>query len=142
MAKAKLRSFDAVAVVKLDRLARSTRHLTQLAAELEALGVDLIVTDQGIDTSTPVGRLLFNMLGAIGEFELDLIRERTRAGLRAARKRGKRLGRPKIVVPIAEAQRRVDAGESPTAVAKSLGCSRATLHRRLRNVPGDGPLSP
>ncbi len=94
MAKAKRRSFDAVAVVKLDRLARSTRHLTQLAAELEALGVDLIVTDQGIDTSTPAGRLLFNVLAAIEEFELDLIRERTRAGLRAAVKRGKRLGRP------------------------------------------------
>ena len=94
MVQAKRREFDAVAVVKLDRLARSTRHLTQLAAELEALGVDLIVVDQGIDTSTPAGRLLFNMLAAIGEFELDLIRERTRAGLRAARKRGKRLGRP------------------------------------------------
>ncbi len=94
MAKAKRRAFDAVAVVKLDRLARSTRHLTQLAAELEALGVDLIVTDQGIDTSTPAGRLLFNVLAAIGEFELDLIQERTRAGLRAAVKRGKRLGRP------------------------------------------------
>ena len=71
MAKAKLRSFDAIVVTKLDRLARSTRHLTQLAGELEALGVDLIVTDQGFDTSTPAGRLLFNMLGAIGEFELD-----------------------------------------------------------------------
>ncbi len=56
MAKARRRSFDAVAIVKLDRLARSTRHLTQLAAELEALGVDLIVIDQGIDTSTPAGR--------------------------------------------------------------------------------------
>lgn len=142
MAKAKLRSFDAIVVTKLDRLARSTRHLTQLAAEFEALGVDLIVTDQGIDTSTPAGRLLFNMLGAIGEFELDLIRERTRAGLRAARKRGKRLGRPKIVVPIAEARRRVDAGESLTAVARSLGCSRATLHRRLRNVRGPASLTP
>ncbi len=90
MAKAKRRAFDAVAVVRLDRLARSTRHLTQLAAELEALGVDLIVVDQGIDTSTPAGRLLFNVLAAIGEFELDLIRERTKAGLAAARRRGKR----------------------------------------------------
>ena len=60
--------------------------------------MDLIVTDQGIDTSTPAGRLLFNVLAAIGEFELDLIRERTRAGLRAARKRGRRLGRPRVQV--------------------------------------------
>ncbi len=94
MTKAKRRAFDAVAVVKLDRLARSTRHLTQLAAELEALGVDLIVTDQGIDTSTPAGRLLFNVLAAIGEFELDLIRERVTAGVQAAKKRGVRFGRP------------------------------------------------
>ena len=142
MAKAKRRSFDAVAVVKLDRLARSTRHLTQLAAELEALGVDLIVTDQGIDTSTPAGRLLFNVLAAIGEFELDLVRERTRAGLRAARKRGKRLGRPKAVIPLEDARRRVEAGESVRVVARALGCSRATLHRRLRNVRGPAPLSP
>ncbi len=142
MALAKRREFDAVAVVKLDRLARSTRHLTQLAAELEALGVDLIVVDQGIDTSTPAGRLLFNMLGAIGEFELDLVRERTRAGLRAARKRGKRLGRPRVQIPVGEAQRRLQKGESLSSVARSLGCSKATLHRRLTNVSGSAPVSP
>ncbi len=120
MVQAKRREFDAVAVVKLDRLARSTRHLTQLAAGLEALGVDLIVVDQGIDTSTPAGRLLFNMLAAIGEFELDLIRERTRAGLRAAKKRGKRLGRPPVHIPLEEARRRLQGGESLSSVAKSL----------------------
>jgi len=96
MTKAKRRAFDALAVVKLDRLARSVRHLTQMGAELEALGIDLIVVDQGIDTSTPSGRLLFNVLGSIAEFERDLIQERTRAGLKAAKKRGKRLGRPKV----------------------------------------------
>ena len=142
MAKAKRRSFDAVAVVKLDRLARSTRHLTQLAGELEALGVDLIVTDQGIDTSTPAGRLLFNVLAAIGEFELDLIRERTRAGLRAARKRGRRLGRPRVQVRVEEAQRRLHAGESLASVARALGCSKATLHRRLKKVAGSALVSP
>ncbi len=65
MSKAKRRSFDAIAIVKLDRLARSTRHLTQLAAELEAWGVDLIVLDQGVDTSTPSGKLLFAILGRV-----------------------------------------------------------------------------
>ncbi len=142
MVQAKRREFDAVAVVKLDRLARSTRHLTQLAAELEALGVDLIVVDQGIDTSTPAGRLLFNMLAAIGEFELDLIRERTRAGLRAAKKRGKRLGRPPVHIPLEEARRRVQSGESLSSVAKSFGCSKATLHRRLENVRGEARVTP
>ena len=103
--------------------------------------MDLIVTDQGIDTSTPAGRLLFNVLAAIGEFELDLIRERTRAGLRAARKRGRRLGRPKVAVPLEEAQRRLHAGESISVVARALGCSKATLHRRLKSGARDG-LSP
>ena len=142
LAKAKRRSFDAIAVVKLDRLARSTRHLTQLAGELEALGVDLIVTDQGIDTSTPAGRLLFNVLAAIGEFELDLIRERTRAGLAAARRRGKRLGRPRAYVPVEHARSLLAEGASVTAAARELGVSRATLQRALKKVPVEGLTTP
>ena len=143
LAKAKRRSFDAIAVVKLDRLARSTRHLTSLAAELEALGVDLIVTDQGIDTTTPAGRLLFNVLAAIGEFELDLIRERTRAGLQAARKRGQRLGRPRVHVPLAEARRLLDRGCSMSAVARQLSVARSTLKRELsKNPAAEAPVNP
>ncbi len=142
MAKAKRRSFDAIAIVKLDRLARSTRHLTQLAAELEALGVDLIVVDQGIDTSTPAGRLLFNVLAAIGEFELDLVRERTKAGLAAARRRGKRLGRPRAYVPVDRARGLLSRAWSVTAVARELEVSRSTLGRVLKNVSGDRSLSP
>ena len=136
MAKAKRRAFDAVAVVKLDRLVRSTRHSTQLAGELEALGVDLIVTDQGIDTSTPAGRLLFNVLAAIGEFELDLIRERTRAGLRAARKRGKRLGRPDALDDQQRARvRRLAAlGRSQREIANLLGVGKGTVQRLLSSV--------
>ena len=136
MEKAKRRNFDAVAIVKLDRLARSTRHLTQLAAEFEALGVDLIVTDQAIDTSTPTGRLLFNVLAAMGEFERDIIRERTRAGLAAARRRGRRLGRPRVFVPLARAQGLLGAGWSVAAIAHELGISRTTLRRELaKKVP-------
>ncbi len=89
MGAVRRREADAVVVTKLDRVARSVRHLTALAAELEALGVDLLVLDQSIDTGTPSGRLLFHVLGAIAEFERDLIRERTRAGLAAARRRGR-----------------------------------------------------
>ena len=134
MLKARRRSFDAVAVVKLDRLARSTRHLTQLAAELEALSVDLIVVDQGIDTSTPAGRLLFNMLAAIGEFELDLIRERTRAGLRAARKRGKRLGRPKLHVDRAKLREGIQRGNTISALSRELKVSRFVVRRELAEL--------
>ena len=93
LADARRRRFDVVACVKLDRLARSVRHLTSLAAEFEALGIDLLVLDQAIDTSTPTGRLLFHVLGSIAEFERDLIRERVTAGMQAAKRRGQRFGR-------------------------------------------------
>lgn len=130
---AKRRELDAVAVVKLDRLARSTRHLTQLAGELEALGVDLIVTDQGIDTSTPAGRLLFNVLAAIGEFELDLIRERVRAGVQAAQKRGVRFGRPSVLDTAQKARvaRLRKSGASIRAIATTLGVSKSAVSREL-----------
>ena len=129
--------------MKLDRLARSVRHLTALAAELEALGVDLVVLDQAIDTSVPTGRLLFHVLASIGEFERDLIRERTRAGIAAAKRRGKRLGRPRVHVPIARAQELLDEGLSVTAVADELGVSRSTLRRALaKNVPAEAAVTP
>jgi len=94
LAAVRTRKLDVVMVVKLDRLARSTRHLVTLVAEFEALKVDLIVLDQAIDTTTPAGRLLFHMLAAIAEFERDLIRDRVLAGLRRARAEGQHLGRP------------------------------------------------
>ena len=85
LADAKRRKFDAIAIVKLDRLGRSLHHLLTVLGELEALGVDLISLDDGLDTSTPVGRLFYQIRGAFAEYETGLIRERTRAGLRAAR---------------------------------------------------------
>jgi DNA invertase Pin-like site-specific DNA recombinase len=85
LAAVRARKVDVVAVVKLDRLARSTRHLVTLAAELEALRVDLVVLDQAIDTTTPAGRLLFHVLASIAEFERDLIRDRVLAGMKRAR---------------------------------------------------------
>ena len=125
------RRFDVVACVKLDRLARSVRHLTTLAGEFEALGVGLVVLDQAIDTTTPSGRLLFNVLGSIAEFERDLIRERTVAGIRAARRRGKRIGRPRVHVPRARAQALLREGKSVSGVARELGVARSTLQRAL-----------
>ncbi len=134
MREAKRRRFDAVAAVKLDRIARSTRHLTALAAELEAVGVDLVVTDQAIDTSTPSGRLLFNVLGAIAEFERDLICERTSAGMRAARRRGKHVGRPKVEVDRLALRQGVQSGGSVSELARKLGVSRATIRRLIPEV--------
>ena len=134
MVDARRRRFGVVAVVKLDRLARSVRQLTTVAAELEALGVDLVVLDQAIDTTTPTGKLLFHVLGAIAEFERSLIRERTRAGLAAARRRGKRISRPRVHVPRARALVLLAQGRSVASVARELGVSRTTLRRELGKV--------
>jgi len=131
LADARRRRFDVLACTKLDRLARSVHHLTTIARELEALGVDLVVLDQAIDTSTPAGRLLFHVLGSIAEFERDLIRERTVAGMRAAKRRGARIGRPEVVVDHVALVQGIRAGASVTALARRLGISRATVRRLL-----------
>ena len=138
LAAAKRREVDAIAVVKLDRLARSVRHLTQLAGELEALGVDLIVLDQGLDTSTPAGRLLFHMIGAIAEFEADLIRERTLAGLAAARRSGAKLGRPLVTDRRTRARilRLRRSGRSLREIAKVVGVSVGTVHSVAKTAAG------
>lgn len=134
LAAARRREVSVVACVKLDRLARSVRHLTELAAELEALGVDLVVLDQAIDTSTPSGRLLFNVLGSIAEFERDLIRDRTRAGIAAARRRGVKLGRPTDLTGerLKRARRLEAGGASHRRIADLLGASKSAVSRALR----------
>jgi DNA invertase Pin-like site-specific DNA recombinase len=134
LATARRRQVDIVVVVKLDRLARSVRHLTLLAAELEALGIQLVVLDQQLDTSTPSGRLLFTVLSAIAEFEADLVRERTIAGLAAARRRGRNPGRPTKLNPAAvqRAKRLAATGNSIRAIAEMLGCSPVTALRAVR----------
>jgi DNA invertase Pin-like site-specific DNA recombinase len=129
LADARRRRFDVLAVTKLDRLARSVRHLTSLAAELEALDVDLVVLDQAIDTSTPAGRLLFHVLGSIAEFERDLIRERTAAGMRAARRRGARIGRPEAAVDRLALVRGIRTGASVSALSRHLGVARSTVRK-------------
>jgi DNA invertase Pin-like site-specific DNA recombinase len=143
---ARRRRFDVLACTKLDRLARSVHHLTSLGRELEALGIDLVVLDQAIDTSTPSGRLLFHVLGSIAEFERDLVRERTRAGLAAARRRGKRLGRPEAEVDRCALAQGLRAGSSVSELARRLGLARSTVRRILadevaENVSSGDPKS-
>jgi len=121
-----------VAVVKFDRLARSTRHLVTLVAELEALGVDLVVLDQNIDTTTPAGRLLFHMLAAIAEFERGLIRERVIAGVSRARALGKQLGRPRVhQIDVVQALALRAEGRSLRAVARELHVHPIAVRRAL-----------
>ena len=90
------RKFDLVAAVSVDRLGRSLQDLVGFLGEIRGAGVDLYLHKQAIDTSTPAGKALFQMIGVFSEFEVDMIRERTRAGLARARAQGKRLGRPSL----------------------------------------------
>jgi len=128
----RLDEFDAIAIVKLDRLARSVHHLTSLARELESRGVDLIVKDQGIDTSTPAGKLMFHVLGAVAEFERDLIVERTKAGLARARREGKQVGRPRLQIDLDQARAVLLREGSYAKAARELGVPATTLRRHLR----------
>ena len=129
---ARRRKIDVVVCVKLDRLARSVHHLVTLTRELEALGVDLVVLDQQIDSTTPSGRLLFHVLGAIAEFERDLIRDRVIAGIRRAKAQGKRLGRPRRHhVDPDRARELIGGGASLRAVARALGVHPSAVSRAL-----------
>ena len=134
MAACRRREVEAVVVVKLDRLARSVGHLVDLSREFEALGVGLVVLDQGIDTTTPAGRLVFHVFSAIAEFERELIRERVLAGLRSAKRRGVRLGRPSKLDERTRARvlRLRDAGHSMRAIAEQLEVGVATVQRALQ----------
>ncbi len=132
---ARKRKIDVVACVKLDRLARSVRHLVTLAQELEALGVDLVVLDQAIDTTTPSGRLLFHVLAAIAEFERDLIRDRVLAGIRRAKAQGRHLGRPrKYRVDLSRVHELRGQGLSLRAIARSLGVHPSAVSRTVAAV--------
>ena len=132
LAAVRARHVDRVVRVRLDRLARSTRHLVTLAGDFEALGVDLVVVDQAIDTTTPSGRLLFHVLAAIAEFERDLIRDRVMAGLRRAKAQGRRLGRPRRhQVDVDEARALVADGLSLRAIARRLNAHPMSVRRAL-----------
>lgn len=129
-----VRAGDQLVVTKLDRLGRSVRHLIDLVSDLGERGVDLRVLHQGIDTTTPAGRLFFHLVGAFAEFERDLISERTHEGLDAARARGRAGGRPARMTPqkAALARQLYDTREhTVAAIARTLGVSRASIYRHL-----------
>ena len=127
MADARKRLVDAVVVWRYDRFARSLRQLVNALEEFRALGIDFVSLREGVDTSTPNGRLVFGIFASIAEFERELIRDRVRAGLRNARARGKRLGRPKKAVDAAKVAALRRDGASWRAIAARLGVSRGTV---------------
>ena len=132
VADARRRRFDVLVCWRLDRLGRNLKHLITLLDELQALGVAFVSLAEGIDATTPAGRLQMQILGAISEFEKGRIVERVRAGLARARTQGKRLGRPRAAVPIERLQR--VAGLPVDAAAERLGVSRSTVKRWRRQV--------
>lgn len=129
-----MRSGDTLVVWKLDRLARSVKQLIETVEALEAKGVGFRSLTEAIDTTTPGGKLIFHVFGALAEFERSIIRERTRAGLDAAKARGRKGGRPpKLKEKDLKAARAMLADKSITVeeVAKHLRVSPATLYRHL-----------
>lgn len=129
-----LDSGDLLVVWKLDRVGRSIADLIHLLKIFGDRGIEFRSLTDGIDTTTAGGRLVFHIMGALAEFERDLIQERTKAGLRAAKKRGKRLGRPPVLSPaqIAHAKTAIEAKrETVSGIAEILGVNRSTLQRAM-----------
>jgi DNA invertase Pin-like site-specific DNA recombinase len=133
-----VRSGDTLVVWRLDRLARSLHQLIQTVEDLEHRGIALKSLTEAIDTGTPGGRLVFHIFGSIAEFERAIIRERTKAGVVAAKARGRSGGRPaKLTGERAELARNLlNAGTTVSAVARSMGVSRAAVHRAMERIEG------
>ena len=133
---AQARPGDTVVVWRLDRLGRSLRHLIDVVADLERRGVGFVSLTESLDTTTPGGRLLFHVFGALAEFEAALIRERTLAGLAAARARGRTGGRPTVWTEDKLKTARVMRASGDydvTSIANVLGVSRASVYRALHS---------
>jgi DNA invertase Pin-like site-specific DNA recombinase len=131
MADAKRRKFDAVVVYRFDRFARSTRHLVNALAEFNALGIQFISMHEGIDTTTPNGRLVFGIFASIAEFERDLIRERVRSGIANRKAKGLRVGRKPVALDAAKVAGLRAQGLSIREIATELKCSRSLVHRTV-----------
>ena len=125
-----LRDGDTLVVWKLDRLCRSLPDLIKISEQIRTTGAQLVSITESIDTSTPAGRLYFNILGALGQMERELIQERVKAGLAAARRRGKVPGKPRVSEEKLElARRELYAGRTYPEVARILGVHPQTLYR-------------
>ena len=135
MSDACRRRFDAVLVWKIDRFGRSLKHLVNALAELAALGVAFISLRDNLDLSTPSGRLMFQIIGAMAEFERALIQERVRAGIRNARAKGKRLGRPRVIVDAARIASLRARGRSWAQIMDEMGVSKGTAQRAFVALP-------
>jgi DNA invertase Pin-like site-specific DNA recombinase len=139
MADAHKRKFDVVCVARFDRFARSVSHLLRALETFNALGIAFVSLSENVDTTTPTGKMIFTVLGAVAELERSLIAERVRAGLRNARAKGKKLGRPRgSRVDTAKIAALRMQGRSLREIARELGCSPALVYK---NLAKSAPLS-
>ena len=133
MRLAKVRKLDVIAVWKLDRFGRSLRHLVDTLAELQAVGCAFVSLRDNLDLTTPAGRMMFHVIGAMAEFERELIREWVRAGLAHARSKGQKLGRPKVRrerdQDAATIRRMRADGDSYGEIAEGLGRTKSDIYR-------------
>ena len=138
-----LREGDVLVVWKLDRLGRSMAHLVETVGALEARGVGLRSLTEAIDTTTPGGRLIFHVFGALGQFERDLIRERTRAGLSAAAERGRKGGRKPVMTPdkLKRARALIAQGLTVREVATRLKVGKTALYEALTSSRDAAPAA-
>jgi DNA invertase Pin-like site-specific DNA recombinase len=135
MDDARKKKIDIVLVWKFDRFARSTRYLINALHEFNHLGIHFISFTENIDTSSPMGKVLFTIISAMAEFERDLIRERVKAGLNMAKQKGIRLGRPSLLTE--ELKETIgslrEGGKSIRTIAKQVGVSPSLVHKTLSN---------
>src|SRR6266403_4175171 len=129
MIDAAKRKFDAVAVWRFDRFARSVSHLLRALETFKALGVEFVSMSEQIDTSTPMGKMVFTILGSVAELERSMIVERVKAGLRNAKVKGKKLGRPRVVVDRSKIAVLRKEGLSWAGIAERLGVGEGTVYR-------------
>ncbi len=129
LADAHRRRFDAVVVWKFDRFARSVSHLLRALETFKALGIEFVSLSEQVDTSTPTGKMVFTVLGAVAELERSLIVERVKAGLRNAKAKGKKLGRPRVYLDRSRIAALRSQGLSWAKIAHQLGVGVGTLYR-------------
>jgi len=142
MGDAHRRRFDVVAVWKFDRMARSVSHLLRALETFNSLGIEFVSLSESLDTATPAGRMVFTVLGAVAELERSLTVERVKAGLRNARAKGKRLGRPRVTVDAARIAALRSQGFGWKKIAREMGCGVSTVLRAAQEgstIPADSP---
>jgi DNA invertase Pin-like site-specific DNA recombinase len=144
MSDAHKRKFDVVVCWRFDRFARSVSHLLRALETFNALGIAFVSLTENVDTTTPTGKMIFTVLGAVAELERSLIVERVRAGLRNARAKGKTLGRPRIAVDTARIDRLRASGLSWPKIAAEMSMSVGTVYqaaRSLSKIPSKSPAA-